>query len=158
MLLLLGGEAADATVRPDPYSIVSPDAGSITTSGAMGRSSCSLASPGGALTSLLGGATGPITRGFTNGCSGTVVRGYFLWPVNVTIQRGNVTVRADHLITNFVGGECLYSATLTGTVANGSSSFTVSNVAVPLTRRLSGVCDTSLEIRFTFSTAATITW
>ncbi|WP_041730868.1 hypothetical protein [Conexibacter woesei] len=95
--------------------------------------------------------------GYTIGtCSGIVAA--VAQPETITVSSGNVTVNTALLVTNSLGGRCLYTGRLTGTMVIGGNSATVTGT-MNLVATLSGICTGTFSMRRTFTFPfASISW
>ena len=124
----------------------------------MGTSTCNVSGLAGTLTGTAGGASGNVTAVTASGCRGVITSARVLTPLSVSINRGVVTVNVAILITNSLGGSCLYSGTLTGSATSPTRSITASNPALGGLTRLSGFCSTTADANLTINTGASISW
>lgn len=83
-------------------------------------------------------------------------------PYSSTADTGRLTLMTNvrFLVTHITGTACLFAGTLTGSVANGSGSFTVSGLMREFRNLGLGGCaiDGLLSARVTVATGATVTW
>lgn len=163
---------SSAAISPNPYSSTT-DAGRLTLMTAFGTSNCAVSGVDVALAGTSLGASGSVSALTYSGCGpeftavdGSLVTGAA--PIDVSIggsapgsASGTVTLtNVRFLVTHIAGTACLFAGTLTGSVANGSSSFTVSGLMREFRNLGLGGCtiDGLLSARLTIATGATVTW
>ncbi|MDO8213007.1 hypothetical protein [Conexibacter sp. CPCC 206217] len=156
-IALMGGSAS-ASITPDPYSFGASDGGAFTSRTILGTSTCRVSGLTGTLRGTTTGAEGSVTAATISGCSGAIVNGRILPPIVIRIINGTVLIAVNVLIRNILGGECLYSGLLTGTIIRGASSITATNPALPLLIELVRTCTRTADVTLTINTGARISW
>jgi hypothetical protein len=138
---------AAATITPNPYSTTS-GTGTFTTISSLGNGSCNLSG----INATASGATGSVTAFTASGCRGTITaaRKSSNITISSSLATGIATASVSLLVTNILGGNCLYAGTMTGRLTR-TSSITLTGT-IPLTATLSGICtpsaDSSLTVNF----------
>jgi hypothetical protein len=138
---------ASATLRPtSPYSFTT-GTGTFVSRTVLGTSSCNLSGIAGTLTGVTGGATGVVTSIATiSGCSGLITAANARLvtaaaPINASIVNGVTTLtNVRLLITNALGGQCLYAGTLRGTWTSPTSTITAGGSVALVTNLNGGFC------------------
>lgn len=150
--------SASAAITPDPYSTTA-GTGSFSTSSLLGPGGCRLGGMTANATGTATGATGTISALTASGCTGTITAARYSGPITVSINRGAVTASVQLLINNVVGGACSYAGTLTGSIANGGNTATMSG-SMRLVTTLSGFCSSSATVTSLSATfpGASVTW
>lgn len=158
--------SASATLVPNPYSSTT-DTGSFTSNTILGPSACSIRGININLRQvttsplLIGGSVTGLT---VFGCSGAITAASAalvttLNPIGIQISGGVITLtNVSLLITNSIGGNCLYRGTLTGAYRQGTATRTITarNTAFGGLTRLSGTCSTTADANLTVNLGASI--
>ncbi|MDO8188293.1 autotransporter [Conexibacter sp. CPCC 205706] len=131
---------AAATITPNPYS-TRAGTGTFTTISSLGNGSCNLSGINASAT----GASGSVTAFTASGCRGTITAARKSSDITISssLTTGVATAAVSLLVTNILGGTCLYAGTMTGRLTR-TSTITLTGT-IPLTLTLGGICTASAD-------------